>query len=68
MKITSVFAAIKYVWKCRKTLSRPRNVDILIFDKEGAIDFFDCILPFPPETGQTKSGWNPDGNKENRLF
>jgi len=26
------------------------------------------LLPFPPETGQAKSGWNPDGNRENRLF
>jgi len=26
------------------------------------------ITPSPPETGQAESGWNPDGNRGNRLF
>jgi len=26
------------------------------------------LLPFAPENGHTESSWNPDGNRENRLF
>lgn len=41
MKLFSLPAAIKYIWKCQKRWGRPKHTDILIFDREGASDFFE---------------------------
>ncbi len=47
MKLSSVKPAIKFILQARKILSRPRQSEVLIFDREGSEDFLEY---FPIET------------------
>ncbi len=46
MKLSSIPAALKYILKCRKITKKPLQTDVLIFDKEGASDFFDYFKKY----------------------
>jgi surface carbohydrate biosynthesis protein len=46
MKLASLPAALKYFWKCKKVIKKPSKADILIYDKEGSIDFFDYLRKY----------------------
>jgi surface carbohydrate biosynthesis protein len=43
MKLTSVLTAIKYVWQAKKIWAKPRVASVLIYDREGSVDFTDYL-------------------------